>query len=318
MATMNLEEAAHIYAASPGGPRYNPELSDDACRSIENGIWLCRKHARVIDVGHKVYAAQTLKTWKKSAELRARYVLLGGDTDQAALPSVLLRLGHRLVCWVRWLAIEHLQWTFEVVAFVEGSIQDLQMYCSSFSQMPSYNRFVIIESQGDGRCLEGIHLKVEQGQRVLLECFVGPKAPRSIHQDMADFALDSDFDLETYQGDLHVVTGTEAAIQAITLSLSLQYGDLKEFPDEGSEFRWILAHYQHDPLLNKMIKMEVARLLTVGANLANRPGLDFVNRVIDVQVLGVRQLPICSPAIVHLELEFGDGEQWKGIIQIPV
>lgn len=44
---MILGEAAHIFAASKGGPRYNPNMTDEEASSIENGIWLCRQHARL-------------------------------------------------------------------------------------------------------------------------------------------------------------------------------------------------------------------------------------------------------------------------------
>ena len=39
--SVSVGEAAHIYAASEGGPRFNPGMSEVERRSIENGIWLC-------------------------------------------------------------------------------------------------------------------------------------------------------------------------------------------------------------------------------------------------------------------------------------
>ena len=46
---INIGVAAHITAASPGGPRYDPTLSRKRRRSIENGIWLCQRCAKLID-----------------------------------------------------------------------------------------------------------------------------------------------------------------------------------------------------------------------------------------------------------------------------
>lgn len=47
--TASVGVAAHIYAASTGGPRGNSGLSDDKLKSPENGIWLCETHAKLVD-----------------------------------------------------------------------------------------------------------------------------------------------------------------------------------------------------------------------------------------------------------------------------
>lgn len=67
-----LGEAAHICAASPGGPRYDRTMSDEERESSSNGIWLCRAHAREIDVDPDRFTAQHLREWKRLAIERAR------------------------------------------------------------------------------------------------------------------------------------------------------------------------------------------------------------------------------------------------------
>lgn len=47
--SLNLGVAAHITAASPGGPRYDPNLTPEQRRSPENAIWLCQTHAKLVD-----------------------------------------------------------------------------------------------------------------------------------------------------------------------------------------------------------------------------------------------------------------------------
>ena len=47
--TINLGEAAHIKAASPGGKRYDPDMTPEERAGYENGIWMCRTHAALID-----------------------------------------------------------------------------------------------------------------------------------------------------------------------------------------------------------------------------------------------------------------------------
>jgi hypothetical protein len=63
----SIGEAAHITAAAPGGPRYNPAL-DDERKSIHNGIWLCANCADKIDKDEKTYTVTLLHEWKKKAE----------------------------------------------------------------------------------------------------------------------------------------------------------------------------------------------------------------------------------------------------------
>lgn len=66
-----LGEASHIYAASPKGPRGQGGLSGDELKSIKNCIWLCRKHARLIDLerGAK-YSASDLYGYRDRHESR--------------------------------------------------------------------------------------------------------------------------------------------------------------------------------------------------------------------------------------------------------
>ena len=65
---VSIGEAAHITAAAEGGPRYNPDLTPEERSSIENGIWLCRSCARLIDSDERVYSIELLRMWKYAAE----------------------------------------------------------------------------------------------------------------------------------------------------------------------------------------------------------------------------------------------------------
>jgi hypothetical protein len=60
--------AAHITAASPGGPRYNADETTEHRKSIKNGIWLCENCAKLIDVDPLIYTVYELHTWKEYTE----------------------------------------------------------------------------------------------------------------------------------------------------------------------------------------------------------------------------------------------------------
>ncbi len=69
---LTVGDAAHITAASPAGPRYDPTLTSDQRRSYDNGIWLCVNHARIVDQDASLHTVGLLRRWKSEAEERAR------------------------------------------------------------------------------------------------------------------------------------------------------------------------------------------------------------------------------------------------------
>lgn len=70
--SINNGIAAHITAASPGGSRYDANMTSEVRGSIANGIWLCPTHASLIDKESSVYSTKQLQQWKAEAEYSAR------------------------------------------------------------------------------------------------------------------------------------------------------------------------------------------------------------------------------------------------------
>src|SRR5271170_7850865 len=62
---INIGEAAHICAAAAGGPRYNKDMTSEQRRSAENGIWLCKTHARAVDAKDSQFTVEVLRDWKR-------------------------------------------------------------------------------------------------------------------------------------------------------------------------------------------------------------------------------------------------------------
>jgi hypothetical protein len=69
---VNVGVAAHITAASPGGPRYDPDLKPEQRQSSDNGIWLCQTHAKLVDSDDSRHTVASLKGWKSISEAMAR------------------------------------------------------------------------------------------------------------------------------------------------------------------------------------------------------------------------------------------------------
>jgi hypothetical protein len=83
--TINVGVAAHITAAAPGGPRYDPSLTNEARCAASNGIWLCQVCAKLIDNDEQRYTVPVLEHWKtlrESAALRALENRSGAEDDE--------------------------------------------------------------------------------------------------------------------------------------------------------------------------------------------------------------------------------------------
>lgn len=82
--TVNIGVAAHISAASPGGPRYEENLSSEQRTDSSNGIWLCQTCAKLIDNDPIRYNRDVLIGWKRAAERSAAIALAQGKNSNYA------------------------------------------------------------------------------------------------------------------------------------------------------------------------------------------------------------------------------------------
>lgn len=70
--TVNIGDAAHITAAAVGGARYDNSLTTEQRRAPENGIWLCKPCAKLVDDDEDRFPTSLLREWKRQAEDTAR------------------------------------------------------------------------------------------------------------------------------------------------------------------------------------------------------------------------------------------------------
>jgi hypothetical protein len=81
-----LGKVAHISAASPGGARYRPELTEAQRHSVANLIFLCGDHHDIIDAQVDAHPEQRLLEMKSAHEEAVRRAVIaatGGVTYQA-------------------------------------------------------------------------------------------------------------------------------------------------------------------------------------------------------------------------------------------
>lgn len=75
---VNIGVAAHITAASPGGPRFDDTLTPEQRTDSSNGIWLCQTCAKLIDNDTGRFDRTVLEGWKRAAERAAAMELVLG------------------------------------------------------------------------------------------------------------------------------------------------------------------------------------------------------------------------------------------------
>lgn len=98
----NLGVAAHITAASAGGPRFDESISQEARKSILNAIWLCQSCAKLIDNDPQKYTVQILMKWKATAEEYAESLLNKKQTSEdysnvfSLMPELIHEIGNDL------------------------------------------------------------------------------------------------------------------------------------------------------------------------------------------------------------------------------
>jgi hypothetical protein len=85
--TIIIGVAAHICAASPGGPRYNVAQTPEARRSKENGLWLCQNCGRLVDADPDKFTIEQLMRWKRDSQTRAFRELVAPGTALAEEPA---------------------------------------------------------------------------------------------------------------------------------------------------------------------------------------------------------------------------------------
>jgi hypothetical protein len=85
---VNIGVAAHIAAASPGGPRYDETMTHLERGSIENGIWLCQNCAKLVDNDTWRYSARALRRWKHLAERSVQLQLESSAKPVTTIASV--------------------------------------------------------------------------------------------------------------------------------------------------------------------------------------------------------------------------------------
>jgi hypothetical protein len=92
--SVNIGVAAHISAASPGGARYEADLSPEQRADSSNGIWLCQTCAKLIDNDPIRFSRIVLEGWKRAAERSAAIALTHGCKSNSVSQPGFAKIEH--------------------------------------------------------------------------------------------------------------------------------------------------------------------------------------------------------------------------------
>ena len=85
---MTVGVAAHITAAAPCGPRYDPELTPEKRSHHSNGIWLCEIHGKAVDSDADHFTVEMLRKWKQTAEENSLRTILTLKKEKVGTTAV--------------------------------------------------------------------------------------------------------------------------------------------------------------------------------------------------------------------------------------
>lgn len=315
-----LGEAAHITAAAPNGPRYDPSMSTDERKSINNGIWMCRQHARLIDSDFINYSVSTLNQWKQLAENQAYENLRLPQKNPINISSTLIQLGYEIVFEGYWKYADEQIWKFVLNNYVYGDEYKLKEYCSNFASIDEIQKFIIIESQGDGRIIID-NPSWEFNEKLELTIKVAQKTKRVDPSTLGyDLAIGRNGNLLLDNGDLGTVSGEKLAIQIMSIVLSTSRRENQFYPHFGSIFRKYFSDYKDKvDYLHRLLKLEISRLSTIPElhkEEDKSPILNFINRILEIEIRDIK--PSNKRIDVNLKVEWGNNDIWKGEVWIYV
>jgi hypothetical protein len=320
-AYVNSGEAAHIHSAAANGPRHLPTMTPEECVSILNAVWLCGRHHRMVDADPAAYPADLLRQWRDEREKQARADHEGGRSRPGRqLGRDLISIGRDICAVGDIVGSSGSQWDVRLDEFVFGDVRSLTTFGEEFATRSHLDRFVLVESFGEGRVLAAAPVWRREGNSFLLRLEVCPPASRIPAQQLgADIAL-------TENGDIplrwNLVGGVEALPQKIRLCMSYQKAGSALFTEFGSRLSEFVALYSDSLLLDRLLMIEVIRLACIpyqerflGKDLEYTP-FNCVSRVISFRFVERGAVGEWWPASIELDV-VGLG-RWKNDLKIFV
>jgi phage baseplate assembly protein W len=226
--------------------------------AITNGIWLCQRHAGLIDRDVGAYTARVLRDMKTAHE-RIVSRQLSGITQHAS-DTDFIAIGSDLVFTGELMSVAGFGWKLGIDHFLIGDLATLISFTERFDQIHPSDRYVLVNSLGDGRRLAAAPAWQRTDAGFVVACTVCESFPRTnVHDLPTDLVLDRAHDLTSVNGKIATVSGLAALQQTIKINLSVQRGERFRYPRFGARIKEYFDLFRDSPWLTRLIKLEVVR-----------------------------------------------------------
>jgi hypothetical protein len=234
-------------------------------KDISNGIWLCATHGTLVDQDEVTYPADILRAWKRQREVEAFATHARGKSALGvAVAQDLIAIGPGVIVTGELVGSSGSTWNIEVESFVMGDRGGLIKFGEEFDDLPEQDRYVLLDSMGDGRVLQTAPSWKRVGDRLLVDVEVCPPAVRTRAQDLgSDLALGEDGDIFVKDGQRARISGLAALPQKFRTCLSFQKGESKADEGFGSRLSEYYSLYKESPWIDRLLKLETVRLAAI-------------------------------------------------------
>jgi hypothetical protein len=134
---INSGNAAHIYPASDGGPRYDASKDDNYLKSEINCLWLCSYHHTLVDKDTTDFSIGELQKWKSDAEKFANNQLYLSTIEFGEIKDKINDIEFVDKVLKRYLDSGDIHQLLSMIQLAEKSIKDID-----YQQVFSYYRIV--------------------------------------------------------------------------------------------------------------------------------------------------------------------------------
>lgn len=316
-----IGEAAHIHAAAPGpgARRYLASMSREERSHIDNAIWLCANHARLIDRDQTRFTPDYLREMKRKRENAISTEISGalGKTVQGNL----IAIGPDVICIGELLRGEAEAWRISIEHFVEGDFHALLSFIDRFYEVSPLDRYVLVNAIGDGRSLQSSPTWEKTPSGYVVTCAVYPSFPRIRADELGvDIALSEKHEMFTANGDIATVSGLVALPQKLKNTLSMQRGESPFNVNFGTRLAEYYSLIGPTPWFRQLVILETIRQAAIpyGDFLLKTmyTPLQCVERVLGVDLLSDTHQNGWFPINFRLQVK-GVG-RWEGGLSVHV
>lgn len=318
-AITNIGEATHICAASEGGRRYDGAMTTEERAGIDNAMWVCSDHAKLIDRDAVTYPANRLRAMKRAHEERCARAVRRGSSR--SLNTGLLAIGPHIVCTGDLIGVAAGTWALRLEHFLIGDMHAVIAFIDGFVSQPPEAQYVLSDELGDGRVLVAPPSLANGPEGTILRCEVALSAERidaqnlgsalASHPNTDDLYLDE-------KGSIARVSGLDLLPQMIRSILSMQRNESVFSPTFGMRFFEYFEAFRGSPWLDLLLKLDVVRQASVPqrdtlAGTRHTP-LRCVKRVRGFELLATE--PLANKLPVRVEFEVQGVGVWRNEFSI--